>query len=457
MKKTMILAAFVLLLAAQMAIAAGGGQQGSAGGAGKVVTIDVWCNDAHNRQEREAAVDAFNRGEGARRGINLNYRVFGGDYWTVQNLALESGDEPHIFKELQWPQRIQESKILPLTDLPQWYHAEIDKYKPYMIEGTNTFDGVVYNLPFGGTVYGAVAYNPALVKSAGFDAPPKTWAEFERACIEVARRNPGKFGAVMPLAYANYWRNNMQPVWIRSLGHTYFDFTAGRYRFADLAEYFEVWQRIIAGGGIFPGYETLTDDQARAQFSEGNIAFITTSPSYNVGVFYDQFPAKVEWSVMEAPLKDPNVSYKNMGSAGQSYAIGNKVKKENVFEQAARAYVALFGDETMISLYSGGKDIPKLPELIQRAQPSSRPQWNDTARINLGSVAVPVTPDEYFPVEGDDIRTSLSKILVGGNAREILTDMDRRFNAAFEQAVSRGTVKRDYFIRPNFQNELRAK
>ena len=456
MKKMVVLAACILLLSTQL-VMAGGGSQRSTSGSGGVVTIDVWCNDAHNKQERDAAVEAFNRGEGAQRGININYRVFGGDYWTVQNLAVESGDDPHIFKELQWPQRIQEQKILPLTELPQWFHTQIDKYRPYMIEGTNTFDGVVYNLPFGGTVYGAVAYNVELLKSAGFDAPPKTWAEFERACIEIARRNPNKYGTVMPLAYANYWRNNMTPVVIRSQGHTYFDFTTGRYRFADFTEYLEMWQRMVAAGAIFPGYETLTDDQARAQFSEGNIGFIITSPSYNVGVFYDQFPAKIEWSVMEAPLRDANVSFQNMGSAGQSYAIGTKVRKENVMEQAARAYQVLFGDETMISLYSGGKDIPKLPELIQRAQPSSRAQWNDTAKINLGAVAVPVSPDDYFAVEGGDIRTSFSKILTGGNAREILTEMDTRFNAAFDAAVSRGVIKRDYFIRPDFQENLKNK
>ena len=452
----MCLVAVIMLLSTQLVMAAGSSQQSSSR-SGEAVTIDVWCNDAHNKQEREAAVEAFNRGEGVQRGVKINYRVFGGDYWTTQVLALSADEEPHIFKELQWPQRIQESKILPLTEFPQWYQQEINKYKPYMIEGTNTFDGVIYNLPFGGTVYGAVAYNVPLLKSAGFDAPPKTWAEFEKACIEITRRNPNKYGTVMPLAYANYWRNNMQPVMIRNYGYTYFDFTTGKYRFADFVEYFELWQRLIAAGAIFPGYETLTDDQARAQFSEGNIGFIITSPSYNVGVFYDQFPAKMEWSVMAAPLKDPNVYYQNMGSAGQSYALGTKVKKQNVMEQAARAYNVLFGDETMISLYSGGKDIPKLPDLIQRAKPSIRPQWNDTARINLGSVAVPVTPDEYFPIEGDDIRTSFSKILTGANAREVLTDLDKRFNDAFERAVSRNIVKRDYFIRPNFQEELRRK
>jgi multiple sugar transport system substrate-binding protein len=54
-------------------------------------------------------------------------------------------------------------------------------------------------------------------------------------------------------------------------------------------------QRINRAGGMFPGAETLSDDALRAQFAEGNIGMIMGSGSFDVGVLYDQFPAKVPW------------------------------------------------------------------------------------------------------------------------------------------------------------------
>jgi hypothetical protein len=66
-------------------------------------------------------------------------------------------------------------------------------------------------------------------------------------------------------------------------------------------------------------------------------------------------------------------------------------------------------------------------------------------------------PDSYFSVEGDDVHTAFSKIVTGGNARQILTDLEKRYNDAFDRAISRGTVTREYFIRPQIEQQLKKK
>jgi hypothetical protein len=62
-----------------------------------------------------------------------------------------------------------------------------------------------------------------------------------------------------------------------------------------------------------------------------------------------------------------------------------------------------------------------------------------------------------FVVEGDLENASFAKIFVGGDAREILTDMDKRFNAAFERAVSQGTIKREDYIQPGIEEQFKRK
>jgi ABC-type glycerol-3-phosphate transport system substrate-binding protein len=458
MKKAFCMSVCLVLLGAQF-LSAGSGQESSSktGTAGKIVTIKVWTNDAHNKLERVANVEAFNKGEGAQRGIVVDYTVYGTDYYTALDLALSAGEEPHLFKDNKTIQHIQQGKIIPLTEFPDWYKTQvIDRYKPYMVEGNHLFDGVVYSIPWGGTSYSCMAYNVPLLKSAGYDECPKTWAEFEAACIAIAKANPGKkYGVYIPLKYTNYHLYYTEPVLVPSYGHTWFDFTQGRYTFTDFAEYFEMYQRINAAGALFPGMESLDDDTARAQFSEGNIGFELENPSFNIGVFYDQFPAKMEWKVAPIVVKDPAKSYNGLTAAGASLAVSKRCKDEGVLEQAARVHELWVSDKMLMDLFTGGKDLPKLPDIIAKAQPSSRPQWNDTAKLTIGAVSRPDFPDSYFSVEGDDIRTAFSKIFVGGNARTILADLEKRYNEAFDRAIARGIVTREYFIRPDFEQKLK--
>jgi multiple sugar transport system substrate-binding protein len=402
-------------------------------------------------------VEAFNRGEGARRGIAIEYTIFGADYYPVLDLAISAGEEPHIFKCNQIPRRVQEGRLTPLTDLPEWYHRQVlDRYKDFIIEGIHMFDGVPYSIPWGGTSYATIAYNVPLLNSIGLTEPPATWEEFERACIAITRANPGKFGMYKALRYTNFPTIVLEPILVRSYGGTWFDFINGRYNFSRFYEYFEMIQRLSAAGAIFPGMESLDDDTARAQFSEGNIGFVFSNPSFNVGVFYDQFPARMEWRVAPIPVKDPNNHFRPQSAAGDiNIVVGTRGRTENVMEQVARVHYLWMSDDMLSSLFTAGKDLPRLPSIIANAAPSDRSQWNDIARLNAESRSRPSMPDLFFPVEGDDVRTAFSRIIVGGNAQQILGDMDRRFNDAFDRAIARGVVTREYFIRPHFEQSLR--
>jgi len=456
MKRIVLLVVCLALIGGGLVFARGSDQ--SSGGAG-VKNIKVWTNNAHSKPEIEAAVEKYNKGEGVQRGINIDYTVHGSDYYTVLDLALAGGEEPYIYKITgKLPQLVQDGSIIPLTDLPDWFkQSTLKDYEPYHITGQSLFNGVPYTINWAVSGYSSLAYNVPLLRQAGFTAPPKTWAEFEQMCIAVSKVTPGKtFGTYMPLKYANY------PVYVAgtlapSYGKFFFDFSAGKFSFSDFVEYFEMYQRIRAAGAMFPGIESLDDDTARAQFAEGNIGFILVNASFNVGVLYDQFPTKMEWKIAPVPQKDPNVRYNVMGTTATSLVVSKKAKDEKLLEEVARVFAYFISDEVAGTLFTNGKDLPMNPRVVQNAKPSSRPQWNDIAALAAGSVLRPNDPSQMITMEGDDINTAFGQIFTGGNARQILADLDRRFNAGFDAAVSRGTLKRADFIKPEIEQQFRRK
>jgi multiple sugar transport system substrate-binding protein len=447
------------LFAASMVSAGGRNDTNNAGSAGgKPKTVVVWTNNAHSKPELVAAVERYNKGEGVQRGISIDYTVYGSDYYTALDIAISAGEEPHIFKVTgKLPQYVQGANIIPLTDLPAWFQTQVvDRYKPYNIVGKTTFDGIPYTIPWAIAGYCSIAYNVPLLKRAGFNEPPKTWAEFERACIAIAKLEPGKiFGTYVPLRYANYPSYYTNPGMAPSYGKFWFDFTTGRYCFSDFVEYFEMFQRIRTAGAMFPGIESLDDDTARAQFAEGNIGFEMINPSFNIGVFYDQFPAKMEWATAAIPVKDANTRYNVMGDTATTLVISKKAKEQNLLEEVARVYDFWISDEVQMELFTNGKDIPIIPEIVQKAKPSDRSQWNDLAALSAGTVLRPNFPDGFFAVEGDDVNTAFAKIFTGGNAAQILADLDRRFNAAMDQAITRGVIKREDFIMPEIEQRFK--
>jgi multiple sugar transport system substrate-binding protein len=461
MSKTISLIVFFAIIGGigRTLVFAGGGNQ-SSGGAG-VKTIKVWTNNAHSKPEIEAAVEKYNKGEGAQRGIYIDYTVHGSDYYTVLDLALARGEEPHIYKITgKLPQLVQERAILPLTEMPEWFQDSVLKdYTSYHISNQSIFNGVPYTINWASTSYGALAYNVPLLRQAGFTEPPKTWAEFERICIAISKVNPGKtFGTYMPLKYSNYGQYYVGGMLTPSFGKFMFDFSTGRYCFSDFAEYFEMYQRIRAAGAMFPGIESLDDDTARAHFAEGNIGFILVMPSFNVGVLYDQFSTKMEWKIAPIPVKDANTRYNLMGTTATNLVVSKKAQTDKLLEEVARVYAYLISDEVVGTLYTNGKELPMNPRIVQNAKPSGRQQWNDIAALAAaGTVQRPNFPDTMFAVEGDDVNTAFGKILTGGDARQILADMDRRFNAAMDTAISRGTIKREDYIKPEIERQFRSR
>jgi multiple sugar transport system substrate-binding protein len=380
------------------------------------------------------------------------------------NMAMETGREPDMFKGFTgFENYVVGGKMLPWTEIPGIQDI-LKNQEPYHLNQNTLFNGVPYSVVLYGWFSG-LHYNKALLRRAGISAPPKTWAEFEDAAIKISKLDPGKiYGYAMPLVWTpdfTTWMTEFMAT--NSIGHMYCNFTDGKFQFADFAPYFEVLSRIRDAGAMFPGMESLSDDQQRAQFAAGNIGFIGGA-GWNVGVLYDQFPFQPSdgWDYAPLPVRDPNNTYAVPVAAGSSYYVSAQVKNDKEKLSKIGEVIKLFcGDDTQMLMFSAGKHVPMRADVAAKAAPAQRPQWTSYGRSAARQVTMPQSPIERLAVEGADRVAVIAQILTGqiktADIRAAMVDLDRRYNAAFEQAVTRGQIKRADFIDPSFETRLKAK
>ena len=67
----------------------------------KTDVIHVWSNDAHNRDEYTDVINKFNENTGKEKGIKIEYKVYGGDYYNSLDIAISANEEPHLFKSMK--------------------------------------------------------------------------------------------------------------------------------------------------------------------------------------------------------------------------------------------------------------------------------------------------------------------------------------------------------------------
>jgi ABC-type glycerol-3-phosphate transport system substrate-binding protein len=256
-----------------------------------------------------------------------------------------------------------------------------------------------------------------------------------------------------------------------SVGHLYFNNTQNKYQFADFTPYFESLSRLREAGAIFPGMESLTDDQMRAYFADGKIGFILGG-GWNVSVLWEQFPfggnpndlnaLRTGWDYAPLPVQNANTTYAVPMSAGASIYASAQVRNDKDKLAKINHVIRLFcGDEIQSVLFTRGMNVPLRPDVVAKAALADRPQWTSYGASAPATVTLPATPHDYLAPEGADMTATFSQIITGqiriAGIRAALEDLDRRYNAALQQAYSRGIIKESTYVDPSLDARFRAK
>lgn len=424
-------------------------------GSGDVTKITMWSNDQHDQAVYEERIKAFNETIGKEKGISVEYTVYGSDYYTTLDVAVTAGEGPDIFKCNKIGNYAEAGYIMPWED-EAGLKGLVDRFAEYNAPGYGEFGQKTYSIPIRVTTYG-IACNMDVFNQYGLKTP-ETWDEM-RACAKAITEGSKEstYGYALAMGYGsyNYFYVNLPNA--ASVGDEYFNHTTGRYDFESLGGFFDHLQGFIDDKSMFPGYETMDGDTARAQFSAGNIGMIGVMSS-DVTTFKNQFPCDFEWTVIPYPVADGSNRYKEPVGAAMSYVINSRAAKDGYSDKVAEFINYLYSDEMFVATNEAQVDISILGDEItsQSKVDGLDPNWIKFSDMDVFCIKYP-NPDGDLSIEGDSYQDVYNKILTGiiTDVDGALKDLSERYNKALDEAVASGKVNIDDYIDPNIADKMK--
>ena len=397
--------------------------------------VRVWCDSAHSQSIRDAQVEEFNNTIGKEEGIKIEYTVYGTDYADVINVALMANDGPDLFSPSSntFAQYVQAGYAVPIEDLPG-SESLLNKYdRAELIVGDQVFNDKVYSLPFSLESYKMII-NKDLFDKAGIAEPPKTWDEVREDAKKITEASNGEAYGYF-LATQSGWTldHYIYSVSAASLGHFGYDAVSGKYRYADGLPIINNILGMIEDGSVFPGYENMDADTARAQFSAGRVGIVMAA-SFDVAVYTDQFPAVCNWVVCDPPaIKSTGYEYKEMVRAVNILAVAKKATESKDPSKVAKVLEFFYADENLVPMYEAGMYVPYKSEVVSMANESSVKGWKEFSTFKDNKMIIRMSdPKGVIKYEGLSARETLAKLLSGGfseDAATVLKDLDDRLNS----------------------------
>lgn len=432
----------------------------------KVTTVTFWELTGHAKDLMIELVNHFNATIGKEKGIVIEFVDHERKYDQILSMALDEGSLPDILnhRPLLIPALLKKDVLIPLEELPggKEFLADYQARAPFLMPGLHIINGKAYAVSSRFTTL-RLAYNADLfvkagiVDAAGNPKPPTTWAEVREDAKKIAALAPGKtFGIIFPMKgsatgeYTYFWEWKCVKPFIASIGHYYFDHANGRYNFSAFAPAIELVMQLKADGSIVPGELFISDDAARIKFGqEGNIGMYI-SASWDVGVFNDQFPAKIDWRIAPIPVLNAAQRYKDIGVGSQGYVISRNAAQKDL-NNVMEVYKYLHSDYWETHMYEESKFIPTRSGIVEHAQKQpNKKGWKEFAET-AEIAALPSAPDADITIQGLPWYQVFQNIYDGRvEMKAALADLDQRYNAAYQEAVKQGHVDPAKYQIPTF-------
>ena len=334
----------------------------------EMTTLEWWSGDSHDKTLMEGLVSDFNATIGKEKGIEIVYRVVGGDsYSQYLTLALESGETPDLFNGGTPANFVANNYIIAYDELPSGAEL-IEKYEA-LIPMADVVGEYTWRLPIGATTQGLI-YNKDMFKAAGLvdengeATPPKTWDELREYAKILTNEAERQYGIIFPVKWGGNWIDSdlMHPA-MASIGYNGgFNSSTGTYDFSGMKVPMETLLGIKEDGSVYPGADSIDNDSARALFAEGSIG-MKFAYSFDVGVLNNQFPAECDWGVAPYPTVEEGVRYASRMSATRSPYI--HVNAADKLEKIDVVINWLLSAEVATARYVDGSLLPADYDLVK--------------------------------------------------------------------------------------------
>ena len=227
---------------------------------------------------------------------------------------------------------------------------------------TNVVDGKAYGIPWYVDTR-VLFYRTDLLKAAGYDSVPVTWAAWREAMLRMkARMGPRQYPMLVP---TNEWPPPVilglqagAPV-LRDDG-LYAWFTDPRFRRA-----FDFYAGLFRDG-LAPKVSGTEVSNLYQEFARGNIAMYISGP-WQIGEFRSRIPAEAQNSWMTAPLPGPDGPGVSMAGGASLVIFRRSTRKDDTWKLVEY----LSRPDVQLRFYQLTGDLP-----------TRRASWNDTTLAN---------------------------------------------------------------------------
>jgi len=389
--------------------------------------------DADYKREKIAKFEAANPD------IEVEMTVMAENYNQSLDLAFASNQAPDVFdaRPSNIPTFYKKGYLEPLDGYMTDEHKK--KFAGLLVDQVNMMDGQTFSFP--NTAFTSrLIYNVDLFEKAGIKAPPTTMQEMVEIAAKLteAGKDSGAYGFGMNLKNpSNAYDKSIKVISeISGIGGQGYNFQTGKYDFTGHKPILEALRQIKEDGSMIPGAETLDIDPLRAQFAEGKIGMYL-SLSAEVGVYRDQFPAKIRWSTAIVPSIDGNVKGAMDMLNGGTWLSINKNSPNK--DKAWKFFDFMYSDEVLQGYYETGQGISIVPSVLAQAKQPDAPNIEGFFPTKYDTVW-PVAP-QVNPEGLTTPNVYANYILGGGDLDKLLEDLGARYNAALDKGKSSGAIK----------------
>ncbi|WP_432825075.1 ABC transporter substrate-binding protein [Dactylosporangium sp. CA-092794] len=378
-------------------------------------------------------------------------------YPDLLSLAVRSNTAPDVFQLPRTPaieEQVSSGWLLPLD---KWAN---DGWKArfgpgWFAEGGNVFGGKTYSAPFNGAGSNLQLYcHHELFKQAGITNPdgtvklPKTWDDVTKTAEAITAKSGGKaFG----LGFGN--ASNGALAWLVELfcrgagsvgGTNSLDYRVGKWTYGSDRNYADFLGLLLdwkQRGFIFPTSMSISDEQARAFFSQGKFGMIVN------GVWSQATWTQAKFTdyslvTLPSPTETPQgYFYYGQGSSSRMFGISAKAANPD----AAFAWLDwLYSKDAGRRWVKAGLGLSVYPENNDPSLVTFAPfaQYVGTAKTNLPGPDPKVRNPEVAKVKVASVKPDINDVAAGlytGQLKDVgaaLRDLEGRLNKAQDDAIA---------------------
>lgn len=378
----------------------------------------------------------------------------------VVPLGIRNNTAPDVFalpQNVPAQTAIQEGWVQPLEDIipnfDKWRQAFPDTA---LIPGVHVFDGKVYSWPLNSTrrLDKMLFVNDKLAEDAGVDPNAiKSWDDFREAARKLT--DAGKPGYLVTgdhlAVVATYLANTAG--W-RGILDDGLDMKTGEYSFAapEFLEAIDYIKALVDDGSVVPGYLTLKDVDARAQFT-ADIAGSMFNGPWDIRAWKTENP-DFSYTMTRVPSPDGNDYYVPFAEKGanQTWLYAN-TKVPEVAGVILNYLGSVEGQAKMVELTEGTlvSMIPEANEKVDASllDPNAKKAADLANELMRSAPQLELrTPDASAvrlalkPVE-PGIRNVVQGIMSGqiSDAKAALTELDSKLDKALDDAFAEAKAK----------------